>query len=158
LVCSRTSKSSRRRRRSWSAKKWKFCATRGITLLRIERSVEPLSRVSTAASSGTRASIRSPIACSSRARSSGGVRPQVSNADRAAATAAPASRASALATCAMTSSSIGETSAKASEEPTRCPPIQWSGETSTPSTESGTPDLPPRSRTTADRCRTAVVR
>ena len=47
---------------SWSAKKRKLRATRGITELVIERRSEPLSRVSTAASCGTRSSTRSAIA------------------------------------------------------------------------------------------------
>jgi hypothetical protein len=57
----------------------------------------------------------------------------VSNAPRAAATALSASAWPPRATSAMTCSSIGETSRKVSDEPTRSPPIQCSVETSTPS-------------------------
>src|SRR6185437_6086091 len=49
------------------------CAARGITLTRCERSSGPLSAVSTAASSAPRASMPSAIACSTAARSFGGV-------------------------------------------------------------------------------------
>ena len=48
---------------SWSAKKRKFRATRGMTEFRCERRSEPLSRVSTVASSGTRSSTSSAIRC-----------------------------------------------------------------------------------------------
>src|SRR4029450_3778647 len=53
-------------------------------------------------------------------------------APRAAATARSASARSPRATSAMTRSSIGETSTKVSDEPTRSPRIQCSVETSTP--------------------------
>ena len=53
----------------WSAKNRKFRATRGMTDFCIDRSREPLSRVSTAASSGTRASTPSAIRCRTSARS-----------------------------------------------------------------------------------------
>ena len=118
---------------SWSAKKRKFRATRGMTEFRCERRSEPLSRVSTGASSGTRSSTSSAIRCRTLARSAAEVRPHVSNAPRAAATARSASAGPPRATSAMTCSSIGETSSKVSDEPTRSPPIQCSVETSTPS-------------------------
>ena len=78
---------------SRSAKNRKFRATRGMTEFRIDRSSDPLSRVSTAARSGTRASTPSAIACSTPARSIADVPPQTGNASRAAATAAAASSA-----------------------------------------------------------------
>ncbi len=109
---------------SWSAKKRKFRATRGMTEFRCERRSEPLSRVSTGASSGTRSSTSSATRCRTLARSAGEVRPQVSNAARAASTARSASAAPPRATSAITCSSIGETSSNTSVEPTRSPPIQ----------------------------------
>jgi hypothetical protein len=52
----------------------------------------------------------------------------------AASTAAAASSAPPRATSAIGSSSIGEISVKIEPDRTRSPPIQWSVETSTPST------------------------
>jgi hypothetical protein len=72
---------------SWSAKKRKFRATRGMTEFRCERRSEPLSRVSTAANSGTRASTPSAMRCRISARSFGGIAPHVPVAARAAVTA-----------------------------------------------------------------------
>ena len=109
---------------SRSAKNRKLRATRGMTEFRIERSSDPLSRVSTAASSGTRASTPSAIACSTAARSIGDMPPQIENAPRAAATAAAASCAPPRATSAIGCSSIGETSVNVSGDATRLPPIQ----------------------------------
>jgi hypothetical protein len=64
----------------------------------------------------------------------GAMPPQASNPAFAAATAASTSSTPPRATSAIGSSSIGETSVNASAEPTRSPPIQWSVETSMPST------------------------
>ena len=119
--------------RSLSAKNRKLRATRGMTEFRCERSSEPLSRVSTAASCGTRSSISSATRCSTAARSAGGRDPQDSKPARAARTAASTSASPPRATCAMAVSSIGETSSKVVVEPARSPPIQCSVETSTPS-------------------------
>ena len=110
----------------------------------MERSSDPLSRVSTAASSGTRASTPSARRCSTSARSLGGVEPHVALAARAAATARSASSAPPRATSAIGCSSIGETSVKAPVDPTRSPPIQCSVETSMPSTTARLVVLPPR--------------
>jgi hypothetical protein len=63
----------------------------------------------------------------------------VSNALRAAATARSTSAWPPRATWAMTCSSIGETSSKDSDDPTRSPPIQCSVETSTPSISAVSP-------------------
>ncbi len=101
---------------SWSAKNRKFRATRGITELRIERSSEPLSRVSTAASSGTRSSTRSAIPCRISARRFGVVAPQTSAPARAACTARSASSTVPRATRASTLSSIGERSSNVAED------------------------------------------
>ena len=76
---------------SQSAKNSKLCATLGITLRRCERSSEPLSQVSTWASSSIRARTPAPIARSTAARSSGGVAAQPVNAAFAALTAAATS-------------------------------------------------------------------
>ncbi len=109
----------------------------------IDRSSDPLSRVSTAASSGTRASTPSAIACRTAARSIGGIAPQIANAPRAAATAAAASFAPPRATSAIGCSSMGETSVNVAADATRLPPIQWSVETSTPSMVAVPPVLIP---------------
>ena len=78
--CPRISRSPPSSSPSQSAKNRKFCAARGITLRRCERSSAPLSAVSTAASSAARASMPSAIACSTAARSFGGVADQPPNA------------------------------------------------------------------------------
>jgi hypothetical protein len=109
---------------SLSAKERKLRATRGITERTWERSSEPLSRVSTAASSGTRASISSAIRCSTVARSAGGLDPHTANPSRAAPTAASTTPPSPRARSAITRSSIGETSSNRSAEATRSPPIR----------------------------------
>jgi hypothetical protein len=62
------------------------------------------------------------------------IEPQVSKPFLAASTAAFASSTPPRATSAIGSSSIGEMSVKVEREGTRSPPIQWSVETSTPST------------------------
>ena len=118
----------------WSAKNRKFRATRGMTEFRIDRSSEPLSRVSTAASSGTRASTPSAIAVQDlrsllRGHRAPDGEPLTGGGDGRSASAAPP-----RATSAMGISSIGETSTKVSADATRVPPIQWSVETSMPST------------------------
>ncbi len=96
---------------SWSAKNRKLRATRGITEFRIERSSDPLSRVSTAASSGTRASTPSATRWSDLGAFLGGHRaPGRRWPSRAAATAWSASSAPPRATSAIGCSSIGETS------------------------------------------------
>lgn len=110
----------------------------------MERRSEPLSRVSTAARSGTRASTPSAIACNTAARSMGGNPPHPKAASRAAATAASASWAPPRATSAIGCSSIGETSVNVRAEATRRPPIQWSVETSTPSIVVEPPVVPSR--------------
>ena len=98
---------------SWSAKNRKFRATRGMTEFRIERSSDPLSRVSTAASSGTRASTPSAIAVQDlgallrRRRAPDRERPHARRRPPRSASAAPP-----RATSAIGCSSIGETSAK----------------------------------------------
>jgi hypothetical protein len=68
------------------------------------------------------------------ARSFGAIEPQVSKPFLAASTAASASFAPPRAISAIGVSSIGETSVKVEADATRSPPIQWSVETSTPST------------------------
>jgi hypothetical protein len=126
-TCSRWPDISRSGPVSWpsqSAKNRKLCATRGITLRRCERSSAPLSAVSTAASSGMRAVIRSAIACSSAARSFGEVPAQPGKACFAASTAAFTSVRPPRATLASGVSSMGERSVKVAAELTRRPPIQ----------------------------------
>jgi hypothetical protein len=62
------------------------------------------------------------------------IEPQVSKPFLAASTASEASSAPPRATSAIGSPSIGEMSMKVEPDGTRSPPIQWSVETSTPST------------------------
>jgi hypothetical protein len=68
------------------------------------------------------------------ARCFSAIEPHVSKPFFAASTAAAASSAPPRATSAIACSSIGEMSVKVEREGTRSPPIQWSIETSTPST------------------------
>ena len=93
-----------------------------------------MSRVSTFAISGARSSISSPTRWRISARCLSAIDPQVSKPFFAASTALDASSAPPRATSAIGSSSIGEMSVKVESEGTRSPPIQWSVETSTPST------------------------
>ncbi len=104
---------------SQSAKNRKFCAARGITLARCERSSAPLSAVSTAASSAPRASIPSAIACSTAARSFGGVADQPPNASPAARTAAATS---ASPTSSRASSSVGDSNSSRVASPDQAGP------------------------------------
>src|SRR5438128_4978378 len=134
LVWPRVSESSCASATSSSAKKWKLWPARGMTERCMERRSEPLSRVSTAASSRARFSMPSPTAWRTAARSFGDKAAQFGNASCAAATAASTSCAPPRATLAMVVSSMGETSANVSPDATRSPPIQCSVETSTSST------------------------
>ena len=95
---------------------------------------EPLSSVSTAASVSTFSSIRSASRKRCSARPSGPRAAQAGNAWRAASTAASTSARPPRAMSARGLSSIGERSANDSTDPTRSPPMKWSGETSTPAT------------------------
>ena len=133
-ACPETSRSPGSRWPSQSAKNSKLCATRGITLRRCERNRDPLSRVSTCASSSTRARIPAATARRTAARSAGGTAAQPRKAARAASTAASTSAAPPRATSAMGSSSIGDTSVKVAGEATLRPPIQWRVSTATPAT------------------------
>ena len=105
-----------------------------ITEFVIERRREPLSRVSTLAISAARSSISSPTRRMISARCFGAIGSQVSKPFLAASTAASASSTPPRATSAIGVSSIGEISEKVEADATRSPPIQWSVETSTPST------------------------
>src|SRR5690242_11141959 len=136
-ACPETSRSPGSRRPSQSAKNSKLCATLGITLRRCERSSEPLSRVSTWASSSVRARTPAAMARSTAARLDGGVAAQPPNASRAAPTAASTSAAPPRATSAMGASSIGDTSLNVAGEATLRPPIQWRVSTATPATRAG---------------------
>src|SRR5262249_43962640 len=71
-ACPETSRFPGSRWPSQSAKNSKLCATLGITLRRCERSREPLSRVSTCASSSIRARTPAAMARRTPARSAGG--------------------------------------------------------------------------------------
>ena len=132
--CPRMSRSPPSSSPSQSAKNRKFCAARGITLRRCERSSAPLSAVSTAASSAARASMPSAIACSTAARSFGGVADQPPNAWPAARTAAATSASPPRATSASGCSSMGDRSVKAPADSARWPPIQCRVSTATPAT------------------------
>ena len=107
------------RLRSMSAKKRKFIPTRGMTLRRWDRSSDPLSRVSTRASSSARLSMPSATRCRMSARSSRGIAAQRGKACCAAATAWSTSGAPPAAISASGCSSMGETSVKVREEATR---------------------------------------
>ena len=133
-ACPETSRFPGSRWPSQSAKNSKLCATRGITLRRCERSSEPLSQVSTWASSSMRARTPAATARSTAARSAGGVAAQPANAAFAARTASATSAVPPRATSAMGASSIGEKSVKVPAEATRWPPIQWRVSTATPAT------------------------
>jgi hypothetical protein len=115
-----------------SAKNSMLCAARGTTRVRLPISREPLSVVSTAASSFARARMRSANAFRIGWRPRGPSAAQAGNASRAASTAASISGPPPAATSASGAPSIGHSSRYVLRDATRCPPIQCSVETSTP--------------------------
>ena len=99
---------------------------------RLPVSRDPLSSVSTAARSSSRARIPSASRFRIGARPSAPSAAQAGNARRAASTAASTSALPPRAICAIVRPSIGERTSKRSLDATRRPPIQWSVRTSAP--------------------------